>query len=342
MKANSLILTTALLACTWLSPAALADNPPIEVNVDNFARAQADHEFAGIQKEAGGINKFKTNKSPTPIDRQPVIRMNRDTLYSLGVFDISEGVTITLPDAGDRYLSMMVINNDGYVNKVFYGGGSYRLTVDEFNTPYVGVVVRILVNDRDPADLAVVNKLQDQYRVEAKSNKPFVMPDYDEASYKTTLEALLTLGKGLSSYSDAFGSKAQVNPVHFLLGTAFGWGGLPHKDAMYDNVQPNLPVGKYELTVKDVPVKAFWSISVYDKEGYFLKNRLNAYNLNNLNATRNQDGSYTIRFGGCTATTENCLPISEGWNYGVRMYRPGQALLDGKYTFPYPPVPRND
>jgi len=325
-----------------MSPNVLADPVPIKVNVDNFARAQTDHEFAGILKEAGGINKFKTDKSPTPIDRQPVIRMNRDTLYSLGVFDISEGATVTLPDAGDRYLSLMVINNDGYVNKVFYGGGKYHLTVDEFDTPYVGVVIRILVNDRDPADLAVVNALQDQYRVDAKSSKPFAMPNSDETIYKTTLDAVLTLGKGLSSYSDAFGSKEQVNPVHFLLGTAFGWGGLPHQDAMYDNVQPDLPVGKYELTVKDVPVKAFWSISVYDKKGYFLKNNLNAYNLNNLNAKQNKDGSYTIRFGGCTATTENCLPISEGWNYGVRMYRPGPALLDGKYTFPFPPVPRSD
>lgn len=342
MKINGLAAIAMLIASAWLSSSVLAFSAAVEVNVDNFARAQADHEFAGIQKEAGGINKFKTNKSPTPIDRQPVIRMNRDTLYSLGVFDISEGATITLPDAGDRYLSMMVINNDGYVNKVFYGGGKYDLTVDEFDTPYVGVVIRMLVNDRDPADLAVVNKLQDQYKVAAKSSKPFVMPDYDEASFKTTLEAMLTLGKGLGSYSDAFGSKAQVSPVHFLLGTAFGWGGLPHHDAMYDNVQPNLPVGKYELTVKDVPVKAFWSISVYDKAGYFLKNSLNAYNLNNLNAKQNKDGSFTIRFGGCTAKTENCLPISEGWNYGVRMYRPEKALLDGKYTFPYPPVPRTD
>jgi hypothetical protein len=342
MKFNAFQAATALVFSLWISSGALAVTDPIEVNVDNFARAQADHEFVGIQKEAGGVNKFKTNKAPTPIDRQPVIRMNRDTLYSLGVFDISAGVTITLPDAGDRYLSMMVINNDGYVNKVFYGGGSYTLTVDEFDTPYVAVVIRILVNDRDPADLAAVNKLQDQYRVEAGSGKPFVMPDYDETSYKTTLQAMLTLGKGLSSYSDAFGSKEQVNPVHFLLGTAFGWGGLPHHDAMYENVQPILPVGKYELTVKDVPVKAFWSISVYDKEGYFLKNSLDAYNLNNLNATQNKDGSYTIRFGDCATTTVNCLPISQGWNYGVRMYRPEQALLDGKFTFPYPPVPRTD
>ena len=87
-------------------------------------------------------------------------------------------IVAVLPDSGERYLSMMVINNDGYMNKVIYGGGSYHLTVDEFDTPYVAVVIRILVNDRDPADVAVVNKLQDKYRVEAKSSKPFVMPNY--------------------------------------------------------------------------------------------------------------------------------------------------------------------
>lgn len=311
------------------------------VNVDNFDKAQTSFEYDGIIKLAQGINKIHSNRTTTPIDKQNVIRMNRDTLYSLGVVNISKGATVTLPDTGKRYMSLMVINNDGYVNEVFYGGGSYELTMDKFDTPFVGVVIRTLANPEDAADLAIAHKLQDQIKVTAGADEPFVLPNYDKASYKATFEPVLQLAKGLKRYTQTFGSKAEVNPVHFMIGTASAWGGLPDKDAQYINVQPNLPVGKYELTVKDVPVKGFWSISLYNAKGYFQKNDLNAYSLNNLTAKSNSDGSYTVRFGGCTKTTENCLPIMDGWNYAVRMYEPSQAIIDGSWTFPGPPTPRS-
>ncbi|MCB1846100.1 MAG: DUF1214 domain-containing protein [Halieaceae bacterium] len=342
MKFNGLVAAAAFVVSAFLASSAFAEKTPIKVNVDNFARAQADHEFAGFAKRAGGTNKFMINRSPTPIDDQNVIRMNRDTLYSLAVVNISRGATVTMPDAGKRYMSLMIINNDGYVNDVYYGSGTYELTTEKFDTPFVGVVVRILVNAEDPADVAVVNKLQDQVKIEAVAQDPFVMPNYDEASFKATLEPILALSKGLQRVTEGFGSKSEVNPVHFLLASAAGWGGLPEKDSIYLNVEPGLPVGKYELTVKDVPVKGFWSISLYDSKGYFKENALHAYSLNNLTAKPNADGSYTIRFGGCTATTENCLPIMEGWNYLVRMYRPDQQVIDGKWVFPGPPVPRAD
>lgn len=62
---------------------------------------------------------------------------------------------------------------------------------------------------------------------------------------------------------------------------------MPEKEAFYVNVEPGLPVGKYELTVKVIPVSGFWSISLYDKKGYFKQNDLNAYSLNNLTAKKN-------------------------------------------------------
>jgi len=328
-------------AALTTAPLSASAHPAIVVNVDNFDRAQTSMEYAGIVKLAGGTNKFHINRAPTPIDKQNVIRMNRDTLYSLAVVNISKGATITMPDAGKRYMSLMVINNDGYVNEVYYGKGSYKLTLAKFDTPFVGLVVRTLANPEDPKDLAIAHKLQDQVQIDAGSDTAFVLPKYDKASYEATLEPILELAKGLARYTQTFGSRADVNPVHFLIGTASAWGGLPDKDAQYINVQPNLPVGKYELTVKDVPVKGFWSISLYNEKGYFQQNDLNAYSLNDLTAKPNSDGSYTIRFGGCTAATENCLPIMEGWNYSVRMYEPSKAIIDGTWTFPGPPKKRN-
>ncbi|WP_157140072.1 DUF1214 domain-containing protein [Roseibium aggregatum] len=339
MKSFSSLSLVCALAMTPLPLAAHAAEPVI-VNVDNFDRAQTDFEFVGIIKLADGINKLHHNRTPTPIDKQNVIRMNRDTLYSLGVVDISKGATVTMPDAGKRYMSLMVINNDGYVNEVFYGAGAHELTVDKFDTPVVGLVIRTLADPEDKADLEEAHKLQDMIEISAGSDAPFVMPDYDKASYEATLAPVLDLAKGLKRYISTFGSKEEVNPVHFLIGTASAWGGLPDKAAVYVNVQPDLPVGEYELKVKDVPVKGFWSISLYNAKGYFQENDLHAYSLNDLTAKPNSDGSYTIRFGGCGEGVENCLPIMDGWNYAVRMYEPSEAIQDGIWTFPGPPTPR--
>ncbi len=83
-----------------------------------------------------------------------------------------------------------------------------------------------------------------------------------------------------------------------------------------------------------MPVDGFWSISVYNTKGYFEPNKENAYTLNNLTAKKNEDDSVRIQFGGCDGKTPNCLPITPGWNYIVRLYRPRDEILSGKWTFP--------
>jgi hypothetical protein len=149
-------------------------------------------------------------------------------------------------------------------------------------------------------------------------------------------DALIVLNSTLPDLRRAFGSKAEVDPVRHLIGTAAAWGGNPDKDAIYLNVTPPQNDGKtvYKLTVKDVPVEAFWSITVYNAEGYIQKNEHNAYSLNNLTAKKGEDGSITAQFGGCDSKTPNCLPIMPGWNYMVRLYRPRKGILDGTWTFP--------
>ena len=149
-------------------------------------------------------------------------------------------------------------------------------------------------------------------------------------------DALLTLSTTLPDMRRAFGRKEDVDPVRHFIAAASAWGGNPEKDAIYLNVTPAKNDGQtvYKLTVKDVPVDGFWSISVYNSEGYFEKNEHNAYTLNNATSKRNADGSVTIQFGGCDGTTPNCLPITPGWNYMVRLYRPRKQVLHGTWHFP--------
>ena len=307
---------------------------PIKVNVDNFVRAETDRMFAGLQRDAGGVNRLRHNRRPTPIDQQTVIRMNRDTLYSFAVVDISAGATLTVPDADGRYLSVMIVNQDHYINRVFHDAGNYDLTIADFDTDYVLVAARTLVDPRDSADVADVASVQDGLSLSARSARPYELSDYDTDSFDRTRTALLTLARDMDSFSASFGRRQDVNPIHHLVSTAAGWGGLPDAEATYIGVAHNLPVGEYELQIDNVPVDGFWSISVYNADGYFEPNDAGAYSVNSITAARNDDGTITVRFGGDGDPAKNSLPITDGWNYMVRLYRPHPEILDGSWTFP--------
>lgn len=306
----------------------------IHVNVDNFARAETDRMFHDLSAVAGGVNRWSHVRTPTPVEAQPVIRMNRDTLYSMAVVDLREPATVSLPDAGERYLSLMVVNQDHYVTLVAHGAGDVALRPEDHGTDYVCCVVRTLVDPADADDVAAVNALQDQFGLQGGSSVAFELPDYDADSLDATRAPLLQLAGGVGGYDRTFGRADQVDPVRHLLGTAAGWGGLPETEAFYVNVDPQLPVGEYDVHVGDVPVDAFWSISMYNHDGYFEANELGAYNMNSLTAAKNDDGTVTVRFGTDPSRGANYLPITEGWNYIVRLYRPHAEVLDGSWTFP--------
>ena len=146
------------------------------VNVDNYARAETATMFDNQLAMSGGVNQWIHFRVPTPVDQQPVIRMNRDTLYSGAIVDISGGGTVTLPDAGGRYLTLMVINEDRYINRVFSKPGTYKLSVADHTTPFVNVVARILVDANDPDDIAEVNRLQDQVILTSTRKSPTRIP----------------------------------------------------------------------------------------------------------------------------------------------------------------------
>jgi hypothetical protein len=313
---------------------------PLPVTVDNFKRAESDMYFSTVAVKQNSLGKFYHYRELFSIDDQTVIRGNRDTVYSSAVFDLDAGpVTITLPDANKRFMSLMAVNEDHYVLEVKYGEGNYTFDREEAGTRYMLIGLRTLVDPSDPKDLDTVHALQDAVKVSQPGGPGKVeLPQWDIASQKKVRDALLTLAETIPDFSGAFGKKEDVDPVRHLIGTAAGWGGNPEKDAKYLNVVPPNNDGNniYELTVKDVPVEAFWSISVYNATGYYEKNSRNAYTINNLTAKKETDGSIIIRFGGCDDNSSNCLPITKGWNYTVRLYRPRKEILESKWKFPEP------
>ena len=172
-----------------------------------------------------------------------MIRLNRDTLYSSAVFDLDAGpVTITLPDAGKRFMSMQVINEDHYVPAVDLRRRHAHAHSAKVGTRYVaGRRSAPWSIPSDPKDVQQVHALQDAIKVEQTSGPgKFEVPNWDQASQKKVRDALLVLGATIPDFSDARSArKDEVDPVRHLIGTAAGWGGNPDKDAIYLNVTPS-------------------------------------------------------------------------------------------------------
>lgn len=310
----------------------------ILVTPDNFIRAESDAYMAG-QVMSGAFGRFNHTREPAPVDKQLIVRLNRDTIYSSGVFDLDAGpVTISLPEPGERFLSALVINQDHYNPQVFYGAGTHTLTKENVGTRYAMVGVRILADPNDPQDMKQANMLQDAITVSQPGGPgSFEIPEWDPVSQKKVREALIALSNTIPDLRYAAGpNRESVDPVRRIAAAASGWGLNPDKDAIYLNVFPEKNDGKtsYRLTVKDVPVDGFWSVTAYTADGYFKPNELNAYSINSITGGRGEDGSITIQFGDCTRDTPNCLPVTDGWNYMVRLYRPRQEILDGSWSFP--------
>lgn len=331
-----LIKMTVVMAAAAQAQSTGTSAPPVPVNINNFCRAQTDSYLTRAVSQ-GAFGKIVHNREMTPLDKQTAPRASRDTLYSAGVFDLEAApLTVALPNTGGRFMSLEVISEDHYVIDVVYAPGRYTYTKSKVGTRYVYLAIRTQADADNPQDVKAANAMQDAVRVEQATAGSFEVPNWDAKSIGEARDSLVVLASLGTGSAIMFGRKSEVDPVAHLIGTATAWGGNPPNAGVFDDVFPpqNDGVSVYTLTVRDVPVDGFWSVSVYDAKGYFEKNSFGRYSINSVAARSNVDGSFTLQFGGCDRSTPNCLPIMPGWNYAIRMYRPRQAVLNGSWRFP--------
>src|SRR5260221_4578904 len=287
----------------------------VPVTIDNYNRAQPDVTSAGVVK-TGGLGKSRQGRALAPPVQQGIVRPNRDTLYSFAIVDLDAGpVTITLPDAGKRFMGMQVVNQDQYTPAAYYGAGTHTLTREMIGTRYAIAVVRFLVDFSNKEDVGQVHALQDAIKLSQERPGTFEIPNWDEASLKKVQAALLQLGTTASDTRRMFGANEdEVDPVKHLIGSAMLWGGYPEKDALYLPITPARNDGStiHKVMVGHVPVDGFWSLTVYNSEGYLQPNQYNAYSVNGITAKKGPDGTVTIQFDGVHRHTENGMPVTEG------------------------------
>jgi hypothetical protein len=305
------------------------------VTPETYIRAEADLAFAQFQMNAGNdVNRFYFIRKPTPLDAQAVVRMNRDTLYAAAVVDTEGGATITIPEfPDDRYFSILVIDNDHYAPTVFYEPGTHAVPGD---TKYVTLVQRIqLMDPSDPADVALVNEMQNRFVINASSHDLFPQPDWDVESMLALRAEYEKEFQTFAQYEpDWMGPRGEVNEHTRHLGVAGAWGLFPERDAVYINYTgPSSADACYTATYDVPPNDAFWSITVYGSDG-FMKSDDNI--VNDRNVQLNADGTFTVFYG----SEQNCgarpnrVDITDGWNFLMRVYRPGEKVLAREYALP--------
>jgi len=143
----------------------------------------------------------------------------------------------------------------------------------------------------------------------------------------------------IGNYGTNYNFRAAVSKV--------GLGALPPVEAIYasastDAKQQTLsgahryiihfPVGKIP------PVKAFWSITMYDEDGFLVESAINRYLISDRDPLKyNDDGSLdiVIQYEQPEKNTENWLPTPKGtFVLIMRLYLPKKTILNGTWKLP--------
>lgn len=329
------ILLVFFISCSQSGKKQNADKESvIKVTPETFIRAETDNMYTQMIKNAGGTNQFFHFRTPTPLDKQTVIRMNRDVLYSGGVFDAKEELKISFPEMPDsRYASIYILDNDHYVQEIIYKPGEYNV---KGNTRFLYVIVRVQVfNAEDAEEIKMVNGLQDKFIVKSITNEEFPKFKWD----KQSLDSLRTIynkeSANYSSWKGMQGIRGEVNEKTRHIAAAAAWGLLPEEAATYLNYKPKESNKDkcYSATYKIPENNGFWSITVYGNDGYIKSENCL---LNGSNVKLNDDDTFTVFYGSeeVCGDVPNRLDAPEGWNILFRIYRPGESVLDGSFTLP--------
>jgi hypothetical protein len=133
----------------------------------------------------------------------------------------------------------------------------------------------------------------------------------------------------------------------------FGLGANQLVDAIYpqlltdSNGKPLTGAGNYVLhfdKAKLPPVDAFWSLTLYDKDGFPVPNSLNRANLSSwMPLKSNSDGSIDLYFQADSPGKDkeaNWLPTPKqgAWNLTMRLYAPRPTIANGTWSPPAPPA----
>ena len=296
------------------------------MTAEEFINAESRAFFADFIGR-GGINGFHHFKTLATAEDRWVVSPNNDTLYSVAVVNATRGFTLEIPDTGDRFLSIQIIDENHLTPFHLYGGGTRSFTADQFETDYLVIGLRI-GTDGTAEDIALINEtIQGKIKISgAKDEDAMPRPDLDQM-----LQVRAPMLAQFSKLPNAFGvmqeRTADVEDWEiFTYATAGAWGISKNQHAMYATYTPEGAIGGecWIGTFPPVPAEEFFSITVYGPDQFLMTNENNIVS-STRGAIVNDDGSFTVVFGGkdCHDKAPNWAYTPEdGWRLMLRAYRP--------------------
>lgn len=343
----SLITKSILIIATTVTTGFVSASQPVQslgaffasdgeiVTAATYPTDETSHQMLKNQ-DLVGVNHFLHKRQLTPTNEQPVVRMNRDTYYSMAVVDVSKGATITIPQLPKgKYVSVQPITEDHRIQAMNYGGGTFELSTHTGDHLYLVVRLDATFTEQEAA------MYQDKMRITANSDKAFTAESVNKASF-TKVEAdlkakmaMLNKRDGADALKGMFTDVSDESNKLFTqekyeIGAAIGWGGAQIRDNVYE-VSGNYPANTcHQATFKDPENKAFWSITVYNKSGFMFND---VANVSSNTATRNEDGTFTVSFGCGNDAPNNIETANDSgvFNLGIRHYQPSNMVTEQGY-----------
>ena len=172
-------------------------------------------------------------------------------------------------------------------------------------------------------------------------------PEDAQQLMKWKLATLARVANGWSMNTDTMGVYGNYYLKRALI-TQFGLGANLPEDAIYpanladDTGKPLDGVNKYTIHFDKgaaPPVNAFWSITLYDDDGFQVANSLNRFAVSSWMPFKfNTDGSLDLYFQNDSPGTDkeaNWLPAPKGpFTLTMRLYAPKSDALTGKWNPP--------
>jgi hypothetical protein len=326
-----LVIYPTLLVSMLAPTGALAQGK--SVNFMTAVPAESELIFNQTIARAEGVNQFAHARKPATVETQTIVRSQSDMLYSQGVFDVSAGLTVTLPACTTGYQSVHMFDaNHGQLG-VVYCGETRTITAADVST--LDKHIYAMMRTSTDQGLEIANAAQNNVRMETNSNKDYVGPGYDQVQLKQAKRVLAgtaSIVKAKTAYTNelvpetvTIKNGSDLDQYNYVLASLLGWGLMPNEHAYY----PQLVIKDSDCTEVMFPAppvryenSGYWSFTAYGMDGYLrTKNPV----VSSYSAKPNDDGTLTVYVGNsdaCKAQSNQVDMPKGGTAISLRMYRP--------------------
>jgi hypothetical protein len=294
----------------------------IPVTMENFDHVEAAVNFNKWASK-GIMNSSVDLTDYYPAGPAPTVRANRDTLYTVGLYDNLKGIHIEQPDNG-IFQSALVLDENAFAKDYVWTSGGFDVRPSD---GFVLVIFRIGLEE----GLEKARKAQKTIKVSNLGTRTYVTPRYNKADRDALWSKLNKKAIGSGIFLEYAFDENTIDPQTRALSNAAGWGGMAFSVNNYQMSTNIKGTQCMQTTFEDPRVDEFWSFTLYDAEGWLLPVGDNV--INGRDAVANKDGTYTIRIN-CGDDAINNITTGDvtEWSVTWRTYGSSYKVKSGQWN----------